>query len=356
MIELKDKFKDQGYEIFFRNENRASWDDVMENSVYPTTLYKNSFIDHCLAYEKDLNDAIYDLSLVVFLNKKSIAVWPISLSNKNGFVFLTSIGSPVLPPNFKKTVPLKTQKKLIKFCISMLNWLAKIYKVSAFKTIDLYRGPQTSPSISEWHLQLSNVATSRQMYLDGYIDLSKDLKEIRSGYRESYKSLVKAGKKIWNFGIVDDQGNQKIWEEFRELHIKSAGRITRNNETWDIQYKEILAGSAILIWLKDIDGILVGAGFFDFTRCEASYNCAAYDRSYFDKPLGHVVQDLAIEEFKRRKIEMYRIGRICTNISNGVTQKEQHIYEFKRGFITDAYPRYEFEHTINEATDFRKFS
>ena len=192
------------------------------------------------------------------------------------------------------------------------------------------------------------------MYLDGYIDLTRSLKEIRGSYRDSYKSLVNSGKKIWKTGVVRSDGNRKIWDEFRDLHISSAGKITRNIETWDQQYEEILSGTAILVWLKDVDEVLVGAGFFDFTKSEATYNCAAYDRRHFNKPLGHVVQDIAIEELQARGIEMYRIGRIGSKLDTPIlTKKEQDISDFKRGFVTNIYPRFIFDHTLEVARDVR---
>jgi len=60
--------------------------------------------------------------------------------------------------------------------------------------------------------------------------------------------------------------------------------------------------NAFSVYLRDTEGAMIGGGFFNFTRDEGVYSVGAYDRSLFDKPLGHVVQFRAIEELKSRGI------------------------------------------------------
>lgn len=342
---IRSWFSIKGVQICQRIEKKEMWDKVLENSSYPTTEYKHSYIDHCIAFEMGKGLSIYDLSLIIKLNGYYVGIWPISISKGENKFFLTTGGGPIISPKFIKTTEEKVQKKIIKLCHEIIRLLAENYRIESWQTIDLYNG---EGCISKWHLKSIEQSINRKIYFDGYIDLKKELKEIRKGYRDSYKSLVNSGRKIWKTGVVAEEGDRKIWDEFRYLHMNSAGKITRNDETWNLQYEEIISGTAILVWLKNSDGSLVGAGFFDFTRIEATYNCAAYDRRYFDKPLGHVVQDIAIEELKSRKIEKYRIGRIGSKLDTpSLTKKETDISDFKRGFITEIYPRYIFEHVLD---------
>jgi lipid II:glycine glycyltransferase (peptidoglycan interpeptide bridge formation enzyme) len=57
-------------------------------------------------------------------------------------------------------------------------------------------------------------------------------------------------------------------------------------------------------------------------------------------PLGHVVQYRAIEEMKKRGIRWYRIGE---RVYQG-TEKELHIADFKHGFASHVFPRFQMEH------------
>ena len=122
-----------------------------------------------------------------------------------------------------------------------------------------------------------------------------------------------------------------------------SGRITRNNLTWDKQYQMIKLGQAFLITLHGTkDGKLVGCGFFQHTKDEGMYAVAAYDRTLFNKPLGHVVQQAAIEHMKTLGLKWYKLGdRLYANNSISASKKEIDISIFKEGFSTNMMPRFE---------------
>jgi len=82
-------------------------------------------------------------------------------------------------------------------------------------------------------------------------------------------------------------------------------------------------------------------------RDEGVYAVAAYDRSLFDKPLGHVVQYRAIEELKKRKVSWYKIGvRPYGSDNPRPTDKEIKIGEFKQGFSSHCFPHYRLIHRV----------
>ena len=67
---------------------------------------------------------------------------------------------------------------------------------------------------------------------------------------------------------------------------------------------------------------------------------AAYNRSMFDKPVGHVIQQLAIEHMKKINLSWYRIGNKFFP-KDGATDKEINISKFKEGFASKLIPRFE---------------
>ena len=99
---------------------------------------------------------------------------------------------------------------------------------------------------------------------------------------------------------------------------------------------------SLLICLNDPSSNLsVGGGFFQFTRDESIYATAAYDRSYFKQPVGHLVQWLAICYFKERGIKHYRIGEsTMPEHMPKSSEKERAISFFKEGFTDDIFPEY----------------
>ena len=87
---------------------------------------------------------------------------------------------------------------------------------------------------------------------------------------------------------------------------------------------------------------MVGGGFFDHTAFEGRYAVGVYDRGLFEKPLGHVVQQLAIEKMKSLGLKWYKLGDRSYSVGEeGVTQKEIDISKFKEGFCTNMIPRFE---------------
>ena len=73
----------------------------------------------------------------------------------------------------------------------------------------------------------------------------------------------------------------------------------------------------------DNNNEMVGGGLFQFTKDEALYAVAAYDRNQFDKPMGHVIQFRAIEELKKRTASWYKLGgRPFLNGQTTPTEKE----------------------------------
>ena len=144
-----------------------------------------------------------------------------------------------------------------------------------------------------------------------------------------------------------DSINEDIWQEFKKLHLQVSGRVTRSDETWSIQHQDIVHQKAFLVSLKNSAGDMVGGGLFNFSSMEGVYAVGAYDRSLFDKPLGHVVQYRAIEELKKRDVKWYKIGtRPYSSDAPTPTDKEISIGKFKQGFASHVFPHYCLTHKV----------
>ena len=79
------------------------------------------------------------------------------------------------------------------------------------------------------------------------------------------------------------------------------------------------------------------------------YSIGAYDRSLFNKPLGHVVQAKLIADMMRSSRVWYRLGTLF--LENDVflpTEKELAITTFKSGFATNVVSEYCFRHKVSK--------
>jgi FemAB family protein len=179
-----------------------------------------------------------------------------------------------------------------------------------------------------------------------FVDLSLDLGEIKSRFRKSFKSLITTGYKLWSVGVLNSPRPQ-VWNQFRALHRSVAGRATRSESSWDLQYRAIIEGDGLLIHLHDTNGNMVGGAFFNTTRDEGYYSVGAYERKLFDKPVGHLAQYHAISEMSRLGMRWYRIGmRPYPETVPTPTAKQMSIADFKQGFSTHLFPAYRIRHQI----------
>ncbi|MEI7707612.1 MAG: FemAB family protein [Chlorobium sp.] len=320
------------------------WDQTFNSLPYKSVAYSNTSLDYQLAYQQGHGGSWFDFSSVIYSDNKPVALWPLTISIKDNAARLTSQGSPVLAPVFLADCPAVSRKRIIKICIELANALAIAYKISEWESGESF---SRSIGMSEWHIQSMGRDSLCHVFHELYIDLGLDIAEIKRNFRKRFKSLVVSGSKLWAVGVLDGQNDGEIWSEFRDLHHKVSGRVTRSDETWMMQYQDILFGRAFLVWLRNSCGEMVGGGLFNFTDDEGVYAVGAYDRTLFDKPLGHVVQYRAIEELKKRNVSWYKIGvRPYASDNPKPTEKEISIGEFKQGFSSHCFPHYRLTHRL----------
>ena len=334
-----------GVECITRSDSPEMWAKVFSELHYQPNEYSAEMINYQHAYSQSAGYNITDCSLILLSGGKAFGLWVLTVGQLEDEYFLTSCGFPIHSPIFLKTA----QRKLIKrTCVSLMQLLSKPSSIGIKTEIVIQQNswPEVVRSgCSDWHLQaLANGAVPTVKY-DLFVNLIPSLKEVKSSFRKSYKPLINKGIREWSSLILtSDNIKPSIWLEFKRLHEEVAGRITRNTETWDLQYKMILSGHAFLVSLRNKEeASLVGGGFFQMTRDEGIYSVGAYNRTLFAKPLGHVVQQLAIEHMKSCGLTWYRVGeRVYSQNRPTPTKKEIDVSFFKAGFANCTLYRFDF--------------
>lgn len=325
-----------------RGESSDQWDEAFAGLAYKPVSLSGAMLGYQLAYQRGHGGEWLDLSMVVRWDSKPAALWPLSVSSKDGKARITSQGLPVFAPAFASGLSDKSRKRIVKSCLAFARSLALRLDVDEWESCDCF---PAGPSLGEWHLESMASGAGCSVRHELFVDLSPPLPDIRAGIRKRFKSLVTAGAKLWQAGILAQPADRGIWDEFRRLHLHAAGRATRSDESWELQRNAVESGDAILIYLRDRSGRMIGGGLFHLTATEGCYAVGAYDRDLFDKPIGHVVQFAAIEELKRRGIRWYRIGtRFYPADQPRPTEKELSISYFKEGFASHVFPQFNFLH------------
>lgn len=327
-----------------RVDSKDLWEESFGRLSYKPVAYSNASLDYQFAYQQGHGGRWRDISLIIYWDNKPTALWPLSFSIKDGQSMLTSQGLPVLPPIFVTDCPSISRKRITKICLDLANAISVAAKLDSWESGESF---DDSVGMSYWHVESMRRGAVCNLHHELYLDLRPDIAEIKRNFRRRYKSLIVSGSRIWTVGVLDSQGNEGVWRQFRDLHLKVASRITRSDGTWALQHQDIEHQRAFLIWLKNSAGDMVGGGLFNFTSDEGEYAVGAYDRTLFDKPLGHVVQYRAIEELKKRGVRWYKIGaRPYVSDTLRPTDKEFTIGEFKQGFSSHIFPHYRLTHKI----------
>ena len=322
-----------------RKEALSDWRQTTKKIAYLPVDYSAPVIDYQIEYFSGNGLACKDISLVLMHDNSPCGLWPLSATfEADGRWRIGSNGAAVLPPLFVAGLARKSVKSVTASCFKLLVSLCAHIGQPSFDCAEPFSGGE---GLSVWHDQLMQGNAKVKLRHDLFIDLSGSLVEIKSGFRKSYKSLITSGSKLWKIQVITVADPQQ-WDEFRALHRTISGRVTRSEKSWLLQHDAIVSGDAFFVCLRDDAENMVGGGFFNVTEHEGFYTVGAYDRSLFDKPLGHVVQYHAIEEMKIRGLKWYKLGpRFYPSDIPSPSDKEITISQFKQGFASHIFPRYE---------------
>ncbi len=317
-----------------------TWEAVVADLPYSPVGYTHESLDYQYAYMSAFVDDLIDLSVILYQNGKAIGVWPVSLRKKDSvYEFATNQG-PVMPPVYVKDLSERIIKKYDSLCLEAMQRLY-ISVEGKYKVKNTW---QTSVSFLSCELLSQNILWEEKCMLLGavprvvhdlYVDLSWPLEKIHANMRKSYRSLINEGERLWQVE-VHDCVDDRLFEEFRNLHIDVAGRVTRPKETWDLQLKAVNKGEDFLVTLRDSGQRMCGGGLFEASKTEGSYAVGAYDRNLFNKPVSHVVQWTAIKHLKQLGKRWHYVGQRFYESDIPVpSTKELQIAYFKEGFATD---------------------
>lgn len=344
LLDVTRLYASYGLTILLRNENRELWKQILHKCKYIPAAYTNMNIDFLFELQKGNGVAIQDLSAIIIWDNKPVAAWPLFISKSANEVCINCLDNRVLPPVIVDKCGISIEKKIIRACLDIVNQIALDNSINTWNSMESHGG---GIGLSSWHTEsmIRGAASSNQYEL--FIDMQLSIPEIKKQFRKSYKSLINAAQSLWTIGTLTNDTDESAWNEFKLLHAEVSGRKTRSDKTWAIHFADIQQQNSFLVYLRDATGRMVGAGFFNTTRDEGLYASGVYDRSLFDKPLGHIVQYYAIEELKKRGVSWYKLGpRSFSAQQPRPSEKEISIGEFKQGFATHTFPRFVLTHPV----------
>ncbi|SMM99274.1 hypothetical protein SPONN_396 [uncultured Candidatus Thioglobus sp.] len=313
-----------------------NWNSVLNSASDVLVFHLESTIAYYVEYFGGKN-----LSFTLYENNQAVGIFPLFIYKNQIDWKISGDGVNLIKPLFIDNISKKTKKRLEKKIIEVIKEIANILEIKKIQLFD------DSIKLSSWYLLWLERANKSFLTHQLAINLQHSIEEIKLDFRKSYKPLVNKALKEWDVSICDYNINEDF-EAFRLLHLEVAGRETRSRESWKIQQQQIINNEAFLVMVKDKD-ILIGAGFFNYTKDIGMYSVGAYKRELFDKPIGHGVQMKAIEVLKEKGCQTYHIGQKMTVLDKpSPTDKELSISHFKEGFSGYVYTQAHLELIISE--------
>ena len=225
-----------------------------------------------------------------------------------------------------------SDKKTINFILDQLTEQADAHDYTTIKIDD----KDNAAVLSDLGQELYNRKAVPHTKLRAQQDLTQSEEELHSQIRKSYKALINQGKREIDFSHFDHSNiTPDEFEKFKQFHLETAGRQTRPDESWNMQYQMIEQGCATLTTgYMDAHGLVSSALFTDYGQ-STSYAVAVYNRDLFDKPLAHANVYLGMHDAKKREQKIFNLGIIPAYNKN--IEKEYNIGKFKKGFCNNLF-------------------
>lgn len=331
----------QSQVIFRENPSfEKHWNNFISKNSHVSVFYSLGWMKYQQLYSEDR--FVKDLSFILLApGEHPIAICPLYLETYHGVnrfsyrgEFLESLRTPLIDLSV-----IEMQGKAIeKEAFEIIESLAKEHQV---KKINFLIDPLCAIYLSENFNYLT-----RNGYLDvsistQIIDLKKTRELLWMELRKSYKALINKGERTYEVVIMDvNNPDFALHENYRNLHFKAAGRVTRPLATFNQQFEMLKNDEAMLLGIK-YQGQFVSFSYFIHLNKTAYYASEADDPDV-EVPLtyGPLSQWKALEYYKSRGWDYMELDnqQFGPQFFDSPTDKDLSISMFKRGFGGKTFP------------------
>lgn len=311
------------------------WDKFCLESDDAWFWHTTDWLEYTLHLRPELKSQ--SKSFLMMNNSVPIAICPLILNTVsegeeeyNAFSFDRSHGSI---PALKNGLVPKQRERILKLIFSRIDDLAVEYNVK----ICLLKFSPLAPTFYQknqynYLMKFGFLNTSLNTQL---LDLTDDLNQIYKKMRKGHRYDIHKGEKTFEVNIYDKNNMTKeIFDQYKVLHHKTSGRVTRPLITFEMMYHWVLEGKAILCGAS-YKGKYVDFALIIIYKDGAFYGSASDDPdAETDVPSSHVLQWRIINWLKENGFRLYEIGlqQFSAQLYDFPSEKDKTISFFKRGF------------------------
>ena len=336
--------------VEFNSVSHEQWDEYVNRIPEATYLHTWWWIDYLNA----INGKGGAKSFLLLEDNEPVAICPLGICqvNNEGKEYReATFGGIQNPYPAIIQLPATQRRRIVRKIFTLIHEILKPYDV---KRIEFYKHPITL-SVLNGNFDLANIAEAISFgylcYLQNTIvvDLKKEEDELFYEVARYQRKHVKKSKKqglTVNEYSGDAENLNKVFGDFQSAHFKSAGKLTRPIESWDIM-KELLKLNKATLFTASVDNAknisYLYCGEFDkFGFGWSQVNIDEYEKEYSPR---HFLEWEAMMSYKRRGFRYYEVGikHDVPQFNHIPTNKEVTISQFKERYGGKLYCNFYFE-------------
>lgn len=312
------------------------WDDFCLQSDDAWFWHTTDWLEYTIHLRPELKSQ--NKSFMIMNNNDPIAICPLILNtiyeNGNGEYNIFSFDKyNGISPALKNSISSKQKNKILVQIFEYLDRLA--LKLDVKKT--LIKLSPLSPVYFKEHqynylMKFGFLNTTLNTQI---LDLSNDLNQVLKEMRKAHRYDIRRAERVFEVNIFNKNNiDKEIFDQYRILHHKTAGRVTRPLITFDMMYKWIVKGNAILCGVSH-KGKYIGFSLINIYKDGAFYSSASDDPDVETSvPISHIIQWNVINWLKKNEFRIYEIGlqQFGMELYDYPSEKDISISFFKRGF------------------------
>ena len=317
------------FQYLFKLDNpdlfKENWNHYLSQYIV-SAKYTELYLEYSLA----LCEKVKDSSFVIMSDKEVVGIVFLPIETlQSGDKWISLRGGYVM-------APLASSPKVAKALFNKIEIIAKKYSV---KKIML----ALDPLIVEYGNKINQLVrhgfidTSCTNYL---IDLSITKKQFWENLGNSHRKTIKKFKAKETYEIqlyTGESSERKIFDLYQNAHFICAGRQTRSQRSFDLQFEMMQAGQASLM-VMEYDNNQVGFLFTAMFQKTAVLFSTANLPKYEDKiPIYKLLILHSFEHLKDQRFDLIEFGQpasasMVSGFNDYCDEKELRISKYKLGY------------------------
>jgi hypothetical protein len=332
-VKLKTMFRD---DVKFE----SMWERFLSENDHVSVFYTLHWMEYQRYYSEDR--FVDDLSFILLGgNNEPLAICPLYLENYNGLLrfsyrgeFLESLRTPLISQGVHRRYRKKTEKELYR----IIDDLAKRHNV---QKCNFLIDPLCAIYEDERYNYLTQYGYLNASIATQIIGLGKSEEKLWAELRQSYKALINKADKEFEVVLMDYRDPAfDVHDNYRILHHKAAGRVTRPIETFNLQFEMLKNDEAMLLGIKYQNQFVTFAYFIHLNR--TAYYASEADDPDIEIPVtcGPLMQWKAMQYYRARGFDYMELDnqQFGPQVFDHPSKKDIKISFFKRGFGGKTFP------------------